>query len=167
MFQQPQSLVGGCRVKMYFICNWNKVLYKELIKPHKDFLLDQGPPLVLIELNGNFATDFKGSWKEPWGLDFHYYMCASAHQICIWKDCVLVGFFVTVDLGFCYFRAFISTRLATCGLSTYVSKWLISVVQNYPYTTRTYNICKEKKMPSTTASECRYSPGRLKSLLSA
>lgn len=46
---------------MYFICNWNKVLYKEVIKPHKDFLLDQGPPLVLIELNGNFATDFKGS----------------------------------------------------------------------------------------------------------
>lgn len=61
ILNQPHNLVRGYGVKMYFIYNYNKVLYKELIKPHEDFLLVQGLPLVLIELNGNFATDFKGS----------------------------------------------------------------------------------------------------------
>lgn len=61
ILNQLQSFVGGYRVKMYSIYNWDKVLCKKFIKPPKDFLLDQGPPLVLIELNGNFAIDFKES----------------------------------------------------------------------------------------------------------
>lgn len=98
ILNQAHNLVHGYGVKMHLIYNQNKVLYKELIKPHEDFLLVQGLPLVLIELNGNFATDFKGSWKEPWGVDLHSYMCASAHQICSWKDCILVVF-VAVLVG--------------------------------------------------------------------
>lgn len=87
-------------------------------------------------------------------------MCASAHQICIWRDCfscfvlvvvvavvvlLLLLLFVIVVGGvlllffafflFCYLRVCISTRSVTCKLSARMSKQLISIEQKYSYNT--------------------------------
>lgn len=68
ILNQLQSLVGGYRVKMHFIYNWNKVLCKDLIKPHKDFLLDQRPPIFLLNSMGILLLTSKKVERSHEGL---------------------------------------------------------------------------------------------------